>query len=659
MRIACMYNKINTKIIMAVILGVKEDETKKKNMRGRGSRMTSKKDLKLIHTMMKKKSMTSKEIEKIFAVSNKTARKMIALLNDEIKKHGAEFESKPGKGYSLVVYEPDTFDKFLENNQCVNTADIQNRPEFLIQIFIDTEDYLKLDDLADMLYVSPQIVSKALKKAEEYMEAFDLSIERRPHYGMRLAGREYDIRRCLSTLSGENEYIIISDVLRNIVKQIFQKYDIKMSEMALTSFLMSVQIMIDRVQRQKFVELDLEKLGAGARALLDEKLPLARECLGRLEMEYKFVFPESEVYYVALNVADKKYYEDSGNLLIDKEINAVVTDILENIYETYRLDFRKDLDFYMMLVKHLIPLRVRLNYGTMLKNPILQEVKNEYPFALSIASGLNHIMKKYYDKQLSEDELSYIAIAIQLAIEKQTKNNQNKKNILLVCASGNVFSRFFKYRFQEMFKDCIDQAFTCDYPDLADYDFRSIDYVFSTVPIDLVLPVPTFQVDYFPDESEVGDIRTVLQKPENVIEKYFSEDLFLTGLQADSKEEVIRKMCDHISIVRDVPDNFHNLVALRESLAQTAMGDLVAVPHPYRTVTESTLICVAVLKKSILWNQIDKVRVVFLISISQNDLDDIENFYAEFFKVALSKENIDSIIKDQTYENLMRIVRRS
>ena len=169
--------------------------------------------------------------------------------------------------------------------------------------------------------------------------------------------------------------------------------------------------MIDRVQRQKFVELDLEKLGAGTRALLDEKLPLARECLGRLEMEYKFVFPESEVYYVALNVADKKYYEDSGNLLIDKEINAVVTDILENIYETYRLDFRKDLDFYMMLVKHLIPLRVRLNYGTMLKNPILQEVKNEYPFALSIASGLNHIMKKYYDKQLSEDELSYIAIA--------------------------------------------------------------------------------------------------------------------------------------------------------------------------------------------------------------------------------------------------------
>ena len=152
---------------MAVILGVKEDETKKKNMRGRGSRMTSKKDLKLIHTMMKKKSMTSKEIEKIFAVSNKTARKMIALLNDEIKKHGAEFESKPGKGYSLVVYEPDTFDKFLENNQCVNTADIQNRPEFLIQIFIDTEDYLKLDDLADMLYVSPQIVSKALKKAIE------------------------------------------------------------------------------------------------------------------------------------------------------------------------------------------------------------------------------------------------------------------------------------------------------------------------------------------------------------------------------------------------------------------------------------------------------------------------------------------------------------
>ena len=621
--------------------------------------MASKKDLKLIHTIIKKKSMTSKEVEEIYAVSNKTARKMIALLNEEIRTHGARFESKPGKGYTLIVEEQEKLEAFIKENQQADLTSVENRPEVLIRKFTETEDYLKIETLAEQLYMSPQIISKALKKAENYLNSFGLHIERRPHYGMKLTGREYDIRRCLATLANDKEFSSADQRMEEAVRAIFRKNDVKMSEVALRSFLETLQVALGRIEKGIYVEFDQTKLSLSTQQLLNDNLQIAEECITALEEIYRIELPEDETYYTALNIADKKYYERNINLLIDEEVNTVVTEILESIYETYQLDFRKDLEFYMMLVKHLIPLKVRLQYGTMIKNPILQEVKSEYPFALSIAKGLNHIIEKYYGKELSEDELSYIALAIQLAMDKKKKEKNNKKNILLVCASGNVFSRFFKYRFKELFKDCINEAYTCDYPDLKEYDFGDIDYVFSTVPVDLSIPVPAFQVDYYPDEAEMDNIRTVLEKPENVIERYFSEELFLPEVEVSSKEDVIRQLCERIQNVRNIPDEFYDLVMKREKLLQTAMGDLVAVPHPYRTVTDHTLISVAILKKPIYWNETDKVQVVFMVSVSQNDLEDIENFYAEFFKVALSKKNIERLISNPTYDELIQIIRNS
>ncbi len=367
-------------------------------------------------------------------------------------------------------------------------------------------------------------------------------------------------------------------------------------------------------------------------------------------------FPQSEIMGIALNIAGKKYYESSRNFVISQEIHDLVTEIFDSIYETYRIDFRNNLELYMMLVKHLIPLSLRLRHGNMIKNPILDEVMVEYPFTFSIASGINYLFEKYYAKRLSKDELGYIAIVFQLGIERNKKQENNKRNIVLVCTSGNVFSRFFKFRFQENFKDWIGEANTCDYQDLGEYDFSGVDCVFSTVPVDIELPVPVYQVDYYPDEEEIDNIRKVLKKSGNILEKYFSEQLFTADMEAADKTEVIRQMCDRIREVKHVPEEFYELVMKRESLLQTAMGWRVAVPHPYRSVTEETIISVAVLNKPIVWNDSDKVQVIFLIAVSDKDKVNLEKFYEEFFKLALTKENIVRLIKEPTYVNLIHIL---
>ncbi len=618
--------------------------------------MVAKKEFKILRKMLQKSCITSKELEDTLGVSNKTTRKLISQLNDEIKIYGAEIEAKPGKGYSLTIKDEKSFSFFVSRYTKNVGTDLEGRTEFLVKLFIESSDYVKIENLAEMLFVSNKVISKSIKKAEEILNSFNLYLERRPHYGIRLVANEYDIRRCLLSFESENDFGEINSRIAAIVDSVFIKNKIKMSETALSTFLSCLQISVERIKKGRIIEPDKLLFNFLSDSIFQENLCAAEECAKLIEEEFNIRFTKGEIYYIALHISDKKYYENKkDNIVIDEEISKLVTDILKNIYDTYGLDFRGDLDIYMLLVNHLIPLRLRLQHGNMIKNPILQEVNEKYKFALSIASGLNPIIEQYFHKRISEDELSYIAIAIEFAIEKHKKNVNNKKNILLVCASGNVFARFFKYHFQELFKDCIEHAYSCDYADLFNYDFSNVDYVFSTVPIDIKLPVSIYQVEYFLDENVVDSIKTILTHPTGRLAQYFSNQLFMTGIYAKSKQEVIKIMCDYIAKVENVPPDFYNLVMKREHMLHTALGNQVAIPHPYRTITENSFVCVCILAESVHWNT-EKVRVVFLVSIARNSKDNLEKFYNDLFKLALTRKNIDDLIKEPTFDNFIRLI---
>lgn len=614
------------------------------------------KEDKIIKKLLQQPSVTSKEFEDVLNVSNKTARKMILQTNFELQLHGAEIVSKPGKGYHLTITDEKAFYSFINNHVDKFAVDLEGRSKLIVIFFIENTSYIKIEDLADMLYTSRNVVSKSIKKAELILNNFNLHFERRPHFGIRLVGSEYDIRRCLLFLENEKDFLTIKSQISKVVNYVFIKHKIKMSDTALASFLLYLQISVERIKEGKFVEFSKLEFDFFSENLLRDNLEAANECVELLEKEFDISFMQDEVHNIALQIADKKYYESNNeNIIVDEEISRLVTDILKNIFSTYGLDFRKDLDIYMMLVKHLIPLRLRILGGNMIKNPILKEVKEKYRFALSISAGLNPIIEQYFHKRLSEDELSYIALAIELVFEKQIASEKNKKNILLVCSSDNVCACFFKYRFEELFRECIESSQICDYADLINYDFSNIDYVFSTVPIHIKLPVSIFQVEYFLDEIMVNNIKTILTRTEGRITKYFSDQLFLSNIKAKSKQDVIKIMCDHISTVKKIPPEFYNLVIKRENMLHTALSEQVAIPHPYHTITTDTFVCVSTLAEPVTWGD-EKVSVVFLVSIAQNNKDNIENFYNDLFKLVLSKEKIDKLLKNPEFDNLIALV---
>ena len=96
----------------------------------------------------------------------------------------------------------------------------------------------------------------------------------------------------------------------------------------------------------------------------------------------------------------------------------------------------------------------------------------------------------------------------------------------------------------------------------------------------------------------------------------------------------------------------------REQLAQTCMGNRVAMPHPCRVMTEDTFVTVCVLDKPVKWNENQLVQAVFLVSVSKKKNKKIQDFYKVTARLLLSQECMEELIRKKDYETLELLITR-
>ena len=263
---------------------------------------------------------------------------------------------------------------------------------------------------------------------------------------------------------------------------------------------------------------------------------------------------------------------------------------------------------------------------------------------------------EYYNKNLSEDEVGYIALNLALALERQRKDI-NKKTVLLVCSSGKGSAELLAYTYKEAFGEYIEELITCSVYDLESMDFSKIDYVFTTVPINIKVPIPIQEVEYFLEESNIRDIKKIftVEEKDNFL-KYYDNDLFLSNICLKTKEEILKYMVNHIKKYKIIPNNFLSSIKKREKLGITEFGNKIAMPHPDKTLTEESFVCVGILENPIIWEK-KEVQVVFLVSVSKKTDKKLKYFYKVTAKFLLNKKNIEKLIKSRKYEDLILMLK--
>ncbi len=608
---------------------------------------------------------TALSIGETLNVTDRTVRSEMKQLADELEKYGAELVSKPKYGYRIQVKDRERFNQLIHHQEEVSLPDTpQQRVQFILEYLLAHDEYVKIEELCDLLYLSQSSISQDLKLVREILEKNNLKLIQRPHYGIKIEGNEFDLRLCISNyLSGMVKGISsaqLSERSQNekisaMLEDLFDEENFHMSDFWVNNLVMHISIAIERIKSGNYVPMEEMMLADISRSSV---YVLAQRIAKQIEKEFNVKVPMSECGYISIHLLGKRTIQpaEDANLIVDEEMYATVDAMLRAADEEMNLELSQDLNLRLMLALHLIPLKSRLQYALNMRNPLLKEIKSHYMLAFVIATAACVPLKELYQKEISEDEVGYIALHINLALERSRKTI-DKKNIVMVCSTGRGTAELLEYQYREKFGKYIDKLITCDVMNVGKVDFTDIDFVISTVPIQVKLPVPIIRVQYFMESNDEHKVKKLLSgSTKSSIEKYFDPNLFLVNVPAKSKEEVIDYMTFKIRNFKKVPRNFKELVMLREKKAVTEFGNLIAIPHPYRVCTQETFVCVALLKQPIVWDK-QKVQLVFMLSVEKNKNRDLQKFYMLSGKMLTNKEYIRTILHEKRYETMMGIFR--
>lgn len=601
---------------------------------------------------------SSVQLSEKLGISEKTVRTRIKELNAILADFGATIPSKRGKGYTIQISDKKLFLEKVNRSSKIQSNQKREIYEEVVHLLLDAEDYVTIDEIAGQLYVSRGIVSSHIKKLETLLDLYDLKIDRKPHYGIKLLGNEFDIRTFIVT----NNFAAIenSQLTRNLMEYIIagnQVYQVHMSEVALEAFIHYVFVAIQRIKKNFSIETPL----AGRKEISPASQKIISDYLNYLNKVNGVYFNKYERDYIALQFTSKlssnSLSKFGPNFIISSHIDQLAFSMLEQVNKALNLDFRSNLDLRMSLSQHLVPMDIRLRYNMLLENPLTEQILKEYPFPYTIANTAVTVLSEYYQKEIPLAEVAYIALIFALATEKRDRALA-RKNILLVCISGTSSSQLFKYKYLQAFGEYIDHVYESSVSDLDFFDFEGhqIDYIFTTVSLNKKYPVPIYEINLFIDTNDILTYKQLFEEGEkNYLLDYYSTNLFMPQLKAASKEEALKQMCQHISHYGLAPDDFYEAVMKREALGQTDFG-YIALPHPYKVMTTKSFVCVAILEKPILWEN-NEIQVVFLMSIGKEKDKELENFYKSTSNVMFDKEKVQALIDQPRFETLVEILK--
>lgn len=259
-------------------------------------------------------------------------------------------------------------------------------------------------------------------------------------------------------------------------------------------------------------------------------IDLLLSIVNEIEKAFQVHFTKGEIGYLLLQISGEKTITTkniSGNTVISEETYKLVTQMLERVNEVFKIDFRYDLELITMLSTHLMPLEIRAKHG-----------------------------------------IAFVALPFSLALKRKWKNQKEK--VLIVCGSGKASSELLAYQVKENFGNYLDVVGVTNHHSLELYDFSNVDYILTTVPIDIPVPIPIIRTSTFFETSFIHQVNQAITdtRSSRFIE-YFHKNMVL-GSSSDDKNEILEHMCENAVQNYDIPDDFFHYVMKREEIGRTS-----------------------------------------------------------------------------------------
>lgn len=662
--------------------------------------MLSKRETQILKLLFDHKHtyLTSQEIASGIDVSNRTARKYLHLLEDALKKESiATIEAKQGNGYQLKVEDAKKFDEFyLEEVKDQSTSkdittiqESNDRQYYILNRLFFEQSEVYVDSIADELFVSRSTISNDLVEVKKLIAPYQIELQSKSNKGIFIVGNEQNIRHfimnyffmerlhdnlfafsmyanLLEGISVEEIVIIVLDECR--------ESQLKLSDFIVYNLVLHIGLAIKRIQNGFLMDIQ-------APMTFDERsieYQTALKILARIENAMGITFSSEEADFIALHLKNKITAKT-----IFKKADATEEEIRTQLIETLRAidqDTPFDLEHDTILVDglmiHFIPLLTRLQNNSSIENPLLTEIKTQYPDLFELTVNYFSKMSLFKSYQVTESEWAYLAIHITAAVERYF--NEQKTHVLVICATGLGSSQMIKNRLEREFGTRILIEKVISYYEIAEQDLSQIDLIISSINLgNVVLNAPIVNVSVFLGKEDIKKINHEISSnkgghfkgfkenkqtemvEENVelIKRSFKPELFYFAEGQSTKETVLKELIGKIETVEktDLQESFLNQLKLRESYSSVVFSEFMAVPHPIEALTKEGHVAVAVVPDGIVWSEeCQSIQLVFLLSPDKLGKFEIEKVSQMLVEIMEDDNFRKALAFSDTFDNFIQ-----
>jgi len=466
----------------------------------------------------------------------------------ELENYQIQLHIKNGTGYYLsAASKPEVIRLLNEGLFEDNYEDNRDLTDACFVYLYSKTAPISLDDLAVEVGASKGTLNKAIKHFNDTHPNIQFVSGRK---GMELKGKEYDIRMCAIQLGNQILKKVSTKRLdrkevRDVIRELNQKYDVWHTK---DSFETLVDYCLVSTLRQSRTNLE-----ANEDYLKIGETSYAQALLSRLGLKIN----SSEIALLS-EMLVKSHISFNYDSLQNSQLREQIHTLSHKIVKIAKSQgySAKEEELYRDLYAHLKQLAKCMRYGIDLpSNPMLQEIKLNYPEMFSIASSATKDWFLEEGKALSESEISYIAIYLYKNIEWSQQKN---KRVLIICATGKGLSSLLESKVHDRFPNLEIAGLESAYG--VQNHFYDADFVISTIPLPSC-PIPVAKVSAMFTKEDENKVLTLLRgnKDEKNNSSFYAEKMSLSNREsfqqfAEIQKKIVLGMTDLIS---NLPNKYH------------------------------------------------------------------------------------------------------
>ena len=607
--------------------------------------------------------ITVRELENTFLCSDKTIR-------NDLKKVDGWLEENTNCSILRKRNRGNTFlDNKNEREQVLHRLDLEeltiypkeNRIFEEVQIILFSPGKLDLNKLAQMLYVSKQVIREDLMSVQSQLSNFNLSLSI-SRKGIELIGAEKDIRAFAIyfftythsvnlIITRMQKYFSPSETNGILleIKKLESNLQMKFTDIGFNQMLLYLFLIIRRIRLRKFIE---REEGEIKKEFTDEleRLKLWIEKMFAISVPPNEMILISHIIEISVDLSRNIKFEDDEVRIIELAKHLAL-----RVSEKIGVSVYEDEEVVVGLRNYLSRSIYRNKYNIIVPNQLQNEIKKHFFYMFNTVFEVIFMNDEFKNLRFHESEIAQITLYLQTAYEKNEiiESSEKLKGSIISPLNDGV-NLYLKRKVQKNFINI--EIIDVVSEKQIDWMTSENDFLISFVPlIDCEIPSviisPLFTnedkrklIEFFGNYNEKKKKYKVLP---NIIQPL----VLPKNIQINKVENVIGHLCEYLIKNEFVQKPFCEDVIKRVEISPIIVSDNILIVYGNSNYVKRSIALITELNQSTIFYNQEISCVVIIAYKPENRMKykqicgELGNLMQESTSAYMKRMTVDSFVK--------------